>query len=69
MLSLISIWSDEKIQEQLDSCTRKKHVFEKMAKRLENGHGFVRSYVQVREKIKQLKQVHKKVKCSSFLMK
>ncbi len=31
---LISIWADEKIQQQLDTCTRKKAVYEKIAKRL-----------------------------------
>ena len=31
---LISIWADEKIQQQLDTCTRKKALFEKIRKRL-----------------------------------
>ena len=33
-MALIEIWVDEGIQQQLDSCTRKRPIFEKIAKRL-----------------------------------
>ena len=62
VLALIEIWADEKVQQQLDSCTRKKPIFEKMAQRLKDETGFERTFQQVREKIKQLKQNYKKVK-------
>ena len=64
---LIDIWADEKIQHQLDSCSRKKPIFEKMAKRLEEEGGFTRSCNQIREKIKQLKQRYKKIKDNNQL--
>ncbi|XP_048578645.1 uncharacterized protein LOC125560657 [Nematostella vectensis] len=66
---LISIWADEKIQQQLDNCSRKRSVFEKIAKRLEaESEGrFTRSYQQVSEKIKQLKKAYKKVKDNNNL--
>ena len=58
--SLLHIWGDERIQQDLDGCTRKRPAFEKMAKRLAE-KGFERSHVQILEKIKQLKQRYKKV--------
>ena len=66
-LSLISIWRDEKIHEQLHNCTRNRHVYEKMAQRLENDSGCVRNYMQIWEKIKQFKQSYKKVKDNNNL--
>ena len=54
---------DEKIQQALDYCSRKKPIFlEKMAKRLEEEGGYIRSCNQIREKIKQLKQKYKEIK-------
>ena len=41
---LIEIWPDEKIQQQLDTCTRKTPVLEKIARRLEEEGGFCRSF-------------------------
>ncbi len=64
---LIGIWADEKIQQQLDSCSRKKPIFEKMAKKLLEKGGFARSCNQIREKIKQLKQRYKKIKDNNQL--
>ena len=46
---LINIWADESILQVLDNCSRKKPIFEKISKRLEEG-GFTRSYFQTREK-------------------
>ncbi len=60
VIELINIWADERIQQQLDGCTRKRPSFEKMAKTLAEA-GFARTFSQVREKIKQLKQNYKKV--------
>ena len=65
VFTLIEIWADEGIQQQLDSCTRKRPVFEKIARRLEEEGEYTRTFIQVREKIKQLKQVYKKVKDSN----
>ena len=56
VLAMIKIWSDEKVKQQLDSCIRKKPVFKEIAQRLKNETGFERTFQQVREKIKQLKQ-------------
>ena len=39
---LINIWADKSIQQALDNCSRKRPIFEKIAKRLEEG-GFIRS--------------------------
>ena len=64
---LISIWADEKIQQQLDSCSRKRQIFEKIAKRLEAEGAFMRSYQQINEKIKQLKKCYKKIKDNNSL--
>ena len=61
VVELINIWADERIQQQLDGCTRKRPIFEKMAKTLAEA-GFTRTFSQVREKIKQLKQNYKKIK-------
>ena len=60
VLFLLHMWGDERIRQDLDGCTRKRPVFEKMAKRLAE-KGFERSHIQIREKIKQLKQRYKKV--------
>ena len=61
VFSLIDIWADEKIQRALDSCSRKKPIFENMATRLEEV-GFIRTSNQIREKMKQLKQKYRKIK-------
>ena len=63
VLSLLHIWGDERIQQDLDGCTRKRPVFEKMAKR-QADKGFDRSHTQIREKVKQLKQRYKKVQAN-----
>ena len=65
VLSLIHIWSVVRIQQDLDGCTHKRPIFEKMAKRLAE-KGFGRSHMQIREKIKQLKQGYKKVQDDSI---
>ena len=64
-MALIEIWVDEGIQQQLDSCTRKRPIFEKIARRLQGEGEYIRTFAQVREKIKQLKQSYKKIKNSN----
>ena len=60
-LSLIEEWGDEKIQEQLEGCTRNKAIYEKVARALDaSGHS--RTAVQCREKIKKLKRDYRKMK-------
>lgn len=61
VLALINIWADERIQQELDSCSRKKPVFQKISNKL-SAMGYTRSHQQIREKIKQLKKKYKKVK-------
>lgn len=58
---LIEIWSNEAIQEQLEGCTRNKHVYEKISKKMDE-EGYQRKFEQCREKIKKLKQEYKKIK-------
>ena len=52
VIALIEIWTDEGIQQQLDSCTRKLTIFEKIARRLQEEGEYIRTFAQVREKIK-----------------
>lgn len=60
-LALIEEWGDERIQEQLEGCTRNKAVYEKVARALDaSGHN--RTAVQCREKIKKLKKDYRKIK-------
>ena len=54
------------IQHQLDTCTRKKPIWEKMARMLKGEGGFCRSFVQIKEKIMQLKHKYKKVKHNNW---
>ena len=65
VMALIELWADEGIQQQLDSCTRKRPIFEKIARRLQEEGEYIRTFAQVREKIKQLEQAYKKVKDSN----
>ena len=53
--AVISTWADEKVQHQLDNCTKKVPVFQNIAKPLEDA-GFTRSFIKIREKFKKLKQ-------------
>ena len=51
----IEEWGDEKIQEQLEGCSRNKAVYEKLARAMD-ASGYSRTAVQCREKIKKLKR-------------
>ena len=59
---LVSIWADEKIQQQLDSCVCKRPICEKMAMCLKEESNFDRTYLQIKEKIKQLKKTYRGIK-------
>ena len=59
--ALITIWSDDKIQEQLDGVVRNKAVFEKNADKMAEV-GYTRDWFQCRQKIKNLKNEYKKIK-------
>ena len=59
VLKLISIWSDERIQSQLEGCRRNQDVYEKIASELSEA-GFSRTYQQCCEKLKKLKSEYKK---------
>ena len=62
VMTLIEIWADEGIQQQLGPCTRKRPIFEKIARRLQEEGEYIRTFAQVREIIKQLKQTYKKLR-------
>ena len=56
VFKLISIWSEETIQEQLEGCRRNSLVYKKISDNL-CAAGFSRTLEQCREKIKKLKRV------------
>ena len=58
--ALINIWGQENVQSQLDSVTRNRVIYEKIALRLEE-EGYTRSWQQCRTKIKNLTQKYRKV--------
>ena len=59
-LKFIEIWSEERIQEELEGCRRNKHVFDKIVRELKDA-GFSRTVEQCRAKMKKLKAEYKKV--------
>ena len=59
--ALITIWSDDNIQLQLDGARRNKTVFEKVASKMAE-LGYERDWVQCRQKIKNMKTDYKKIK-------
>ena len=60
-LKLISIWSDDTVQAQLEGCRRNSDVYRKIAKELTEV-GYTRTLEQCRDKMKKLKAEYKKVK-------
>ena len=58
---LISIWSEDVIQEQLEGCRRNSSVYRKIADGLREA-GFSRTLEQCRDKIKKLKAEYKKIR-------
>ena len=58
---LITNWSDDTIQAQLEGCRRNCNIYKKIAKELtEAGHN--RTLEQCRDKMKKLKAKYKKIK-------
>ncbi|XP_065904002.1 uncharacterized protein [Dysidea avara] len=57
---LISIWSEENIQAQLEGCKRNRQVYTKISHEL-SAAGYNRTYEQSREKLKKLKAEHRKI--------
>ena len=61
LYKLISLWSEDVIQEPLEGCYRNSQVYKKIADSLREA-GFYRTFEQCREKMKKLKAEYKKVK-------
>ena len=59
--TLISVWGEENVQQQLDGAVRNKTVYEQVAKKM-NNYGYKRDWVQCRNKIKNLKKEYRTVK-------
>ena len=57
---LISVWSDDVVQAELEGCHRNQHVYQRMADELRK-HGYDRSWEKCREKVKKLKKDYKDV--------
>ena len=58
--ALIAIWGEENVQEQLDSVSRNRTIFEKIAASL-RAKGFTYDYKQCRTKVKNLTAKYRKV--------
>ena len=58
---LISLWSEDVIQEQLEGCRRNRSVYSRLADDLREA-GFSRTLEQCRDKIKKLKGEYKKIR-------
>ena len=52
---LLELWGEEGIQAQLEGCTRNKHIYEKIAKSMEDS-GYSKTVAQCREKKKRLQE-------------
>ena len=63
VFQLISCWSEEGIQEQLEGCKRNKHIYERLSKLLAE-HNIEKTGEQCRTKVKKLRQEYKKIKDS-----
>ena len=57
---LISIWSEDNIQAQLEGCKRNREVYTKISRELSIA-GYNRTFGQCREKLKKLKAEYKKI--------
>uniref|UniRef100_A0A1X7UGS9 Myb/SANT-like DNA-binding domain-containing protein n=1 Tax=Amphimedon queenslandica TaxID=400682 RepID=A0A1X7UGS9_AMPQE len=47
-MKLIEVWGEESIQSQLERCSRNKHIYEKISKKLEEA-GYERTGIQCRD--------------------
>jgi len=59
--SLIAIWGENKIQEELDGAVRNQAIFNGIAKKMRQ-KGYDRDWKQCRNKIKNLKTEYRQVK-------
>ena len=59
--ALLAIWGESKIQQELDGAVRNKVVFSTIASKLKE-KGCVKTWVQCRNKIKNLKKKYREVK-------
>ena len=60
-LKLIEVWSEDRIQEELEGCRKNRQVFEKIVEKLKSA-GFERTVEQCRVKVKKLKGDYRKIK-------
>ena len=60
--TLLSVWGDEHIQEQLDGATRNIKVYAAIAQKLLEAGGYHHTAVQCCEKVKKLKAEYKQIK-------
>ena len=61
VLTLIKVWGNDKIQEELDEATRNKVIFAKISEEMKK-EGYNRDWQQCRGKIKNLKGEYRVVK-------
>ena len=54
--TLLCLVAEDRIQKELDGATRNEKVYKEVAKLMED-HGYIRSYVQCRDKLKKLKSM------------
>ena len=59
--ALISIWGEDRIQEELDGAVRNQAIFSSIAKKMEE-KGYDRDWLQCRNKIKNLKKEYRQIK-------
>ena len=59
--TLLCLVAEDRIQKELDGATRNEKVYKEVAKLMED-HGYIRSYVQYRDKLKKLKSDYKAIK-------
>lgn len=59
--SLVSVWSQENVQNELDGVSRNRTIFERISKELRN-KGYEKTWQQCRTKIKNLTQKYRKVR-------
>ena len=59
--ALISIWGEDRIQEELDGAVRNQAIFNSIAKKMEE-KGYDRDWQQRRNKIKNLKKEYRQIK-------
>ena len=59
--ALVSVWSQQNVQNELDGVSRNRAIFERIARELRN-KGYEKTWQQCRTKIKNLTQKYRKVR-------